>query len=125
MLCILELKKMDRKCRECDRVVFGRVDKIFCSDECRNAYNNARERERKHETIEIDRILKRNLRILKELTAGGYKRVAQETLSSMGFDFRYVTSVKFSKGGKILMQCYNYSYVNSSKGVVYISEKNN
>ena len=29
-----------KKCLECERPVFGRADKKFCSDGCRNAYNN-------------------------------------------------------------------------------------
>ena len=30
----------NRKCLECEETVKGRVDKKFCSDYCRNSYNN-------------------------------------------------------------------------------------
>ena len=29
-----------KKCLECDEKVIGRIDKKFCSDYCRNSYNN-------------------------------------------------------------------------------------
>lgn len=32
--------EVQKKCLECERPVFARVDKKFCSDGCRNAYNN-------------------------------------------------------------------------------------
>ena len=35
-LCLME----KRECLECREPVKGRVDKKFCSDYCRNAYNN-------------------------------------------------------------------------------------
>ena len=31
---------MDKLCLECGDKLFGRIDKKFCSDACRNAYNN-------------------------------------------------------------------------------------
>ena len=31
---------MEKKCLECESPLVGRVDKKFCSDYCRNSYNN-------------------------------------------------------------------------------------
>ena len=31
---------VSKQCLECDEPLFGRVDKKFCNDQCRNAYNN-------------------------------------------------------------------------------------
>ena len=30
----------EKMCPECGKPVFGRIDKKFCSDACRNAFNN-------------------------------------------------------------------------------------
>lgn len=32
---------MEKNCPECGDKIIGRADKKFCSDACRNAYNNA------------------------------------------------------------------------------------
>ncbi|MDX9782517.1 MAG: hypothetical protein RBT35_06010 [Bacteroidales bacterium] len=116
---------MERYCRECGKEIHGRSDKIYCSDGCRNSFNNCKGRENRFLTESVNRTLKRNFKILKDITNSGKRVVSREVLTSMGFDFRYVTSVKPGKDGKIVMQCYNYSYVNSSKDVIYISLKNN
>ena len=31
---------MEKQCLECGDKIVGRIDKKFCSDGCRNAYNN-------------------------------------------------------------------------------------
>ena len=31
---------MKRKCLECQEILYGRSDKKFCGDYCRNTYNN-------------------------------------------------------------------------------------
>ena len=33
-------ENLSRKCPECGDKIIGRVDKKFCSDQCRNTYNN-------------------------------------------------------------------------------------
>lgn len=73
----------------------------------------------------VNKILRRNLRILQEVIGRGKKKISRDNLISLGFDFRYFTSAKMGSGGKLVMQCYNYSYVNSSKNVIYISLQNN
>ncbi|MBC7863150.1 MAG: DUF2116 family Zn-ribbon domain-containing protein, partial [Bacteroidia bacterium] len=34
------MKAATKKCPECGESYLGRVDKKFCSDQCRNTYNN-------------------------------------------------------------------------------------
>ena len=45
-----------RMCPVCGSVIAGRVDKIFCSDDCRVHYHNVRYRER-HRIIDKDRYM--------------------------------------------------------------------
>jgi predicted nucleic acid-binding Zn ribbon protein len=35
---------MEKNCPECGEKIIGRIDKIFCSDQCRNTYNNRQNR---------------------------------------------------------------------------------
>lgn len=116
---------MDRICKECGISITGRSDKIFCCDACRNAYNNTAGRLTKIEIDSVNKKLMKNLKILKNLSNCGKRRVSGEELSSLGFDFRYVTSFKKRDDGRVVMHCYNYSYINSSNGSVYIRKKNN
>lgn len=116
---------MGNNCLECGKFFVGRSDKIYCCDACRNAYNNALNRNDRIEVESINKRLKRNMKILKNLCECGKKRIPEEVLTSMGFDFRYVTSTKTRKDGKVVMQCYNYTYINCSNGTIYITLKNN
>lgn len=45
-----------RRCPVCGSVIAGRVDKIFCSDDCRVHYHNIRYRKR-HRIIDKDRYM--------------------------------------------------------------------
>lgn len=45
-----------RVCPICGRMIQGRIDKKFCSDECRIYYNNARYRER-HKVLSKSKVL--------------------------------------------------------------------
>ena len=116
---------MERVCKECGISIAGRSDKIFCSDACRNAFNNTASKLAKVEIDSVNKKLRKNLKILKDLSNCGKRRVSGEELSSLGFDFRYVTSFKKRGDGRVVMHCYNYSYINSSNGSDYITKKNN
>jgi len=45
-------------------------------------------------------------------------------LSGEGFNFGYSTSFEIRKNGKRVIHCYNYSYIISSKDIVYVAFKN-
>lgn len=63
-----------RQCQQCSKPLFGRSDKTFCDDSCRNTFNKQK---RKAEKIEphpnakvIFSIISRNYEILKSTHAG-------------------------------------------------------
>jgi hypothetical protein len=117
------IKKM-ATCRECGADIYGRSDKLFCGDSCRNAFNNSKRSSSDRETARINRILCKNRNILESVINQGKKCCTRELLLSMGFNFNYATSFMIKEGGKIVVSCYNFCYVNSSNGRVYISQKN-
>lgn len=55
---------MPRKCLNCESEVKGRSDKKFCSSQCRNDYYNQLNRDQNSYINAINRILRRNRRIL-------------------------------------------------------------
>jgi len=101
-----------RFCLECGEPLVGRSDKKFCSDYCRNAYNNRKNRE----VNEIIRLthqqLRKNRKILAELNPEGKKvKIRKQTLINKGFDFRYITEIYRTKKGSIYYYVYDYAYL--------------
>jgi len=111
-------------CIECGRELFGRCDKKFCSDGCRNSYNNRIRRKGTEEPRRINRVLEKNRRILERMIISGRRRSTMMKLSGEGFNFGYSTSFEIRKNGKRVIHCYNYSYIISSKDIVYVAFKN-
>lgn len=56
-----------RTCKECNQTLNGRKDQKFCSDYCRNAYNNKKNGAVNKHVRYINAILRKNRRILDEL----------------------------------------------------------
>ncbi len=63
--------EVQKKCLECERPVFGRVDKKFCSDGCRNAYNNKNKAAATNYIRNVNNLLAKNRRILLAFNPSG------------------------------------------------------
>jgi len=53
-----------KQCLECDNEIKGRIDKKFCSDYCRNAYNNKLNKDSNNLVRNTNNRLRKNYRIL-------------------------------------------------------------
>ena len=62
---------MEKSCLQCGDKISGRSDKKFCSDYCRNAFNNDQNRDVNNYVRNINNILRKNRRILAELNVPG------------------------------------------------------
>ena len=100
-----------RFCLECGEPILGRSDKKFCSDYCRNAYNNRRNREATAYIRKINAKLKKNWKILKELNPSGKTKVRKTQLTDEGFDFRYFTDIYRTKKDDIYYYVYDQGYL--------------
>lgn len=100
------------RCLECGEVVLGRVDKKFCSDNCRSAYNNKRRIINQTNVKKVNMILVRNRSILYDLST----RFKEDTLVTtfqlkmMGFDFAFFTHQTTDRRGKPMFYCYDFGY---------------
>lgn len=100
-----------KKCIECDRNIFGRADKKFCSDSCRSAYNNRLAGGSDKYVRKVNRILKKNHSILLQLNPEGKKKIHREKLLKAGFDFDYCTNTYLTKDQKEYRFCYDQGYL--------------
>ena len=102
---------MNKKCLECGDKFIGRADKKFCSDQCRNAYNNRLNSDSNNFVRNINNILRKNRRILAELNPSGKVKVHRDKLLERGFKFSYFTNTYSTKAGKTYHYCYDQGYL--------------
>ena len=101
-----------RLCLECDTEVRGRADKKFCSDYCRNAYNNKLNKDSKNLVRNINNRLRKNYRILDSFTLkDGKTRTTKTRLMDKGFDFEYITNMYTTKKGSTYYFVYDLGYL--------------
>jgi len=101
---------MERKCLDCGEPITGRSDKKFCSDQCRNNYNNKLNSESLYYVRNINSILRKNRRILDYLIAQKKEIVHKDKLTSMGFNFNYFTRIKNMDQNRVCFFCYEQGY---------------
>lgn len=99
-----------RKCLECGAEMKGRSDKKFCSDMCRNTYNNKLYRKERNVISYVNRRLAANRRILESHYSVGMKTVTRNLLEEERFDFGYYTSSSKNVLGRTIYRCYEYTY---------------
>lgn len=114
---------MDRSCPECGAKIIGRADKKFCSDSCRNAYNNALNKDRKNLVRTINNRLRKNYRILETLNRSGKTKVSKDHLIKTGFSFSYITGQYTTKSGSVYYYLYDQGYLELDNGWVLLVKK--
>ena len=101
----------EKKCLECGEVILGRSDKKFCSDYCRNSYNNRVNKASNNLIRNINNRLKKNWRILETLNPDDKTKVHKSKLLDQGFDFNYFTSIYTTKKQTVYYFVYNQGYL--------------
>ncbi len=117
----MELYLSKRFCRECAVPLKGRRDQKFCSDQCRNQFNNRYYAQKLAQQRQINRILVQNQQILAHyLLVEKRRRVLEIDLRSKGYLFEYHTHTKQAKSGQQYIFCYDFGYLRISAEQVYI-----
>lgn len=101
----------DRNCLECNQKLKGRKDQKFCTDYCRNAYNNRQNEDSNSYVRRINTILRKNRRILIQLNPSGKITLDGITLSEEGFNFHYFTNIYTTQKGSNYYFCYDQGYL--------------
>lgn len=114
---------MIRACLECTEKIVGREDKKFCSDSCRNSYNNKINKDHNNFMRNINNRLRRNYRILSELNPSGRCRTTRSKLLSKGFDFYFFTNIEQTRKGNIYYFLYDQGYLQLDKDYCMLVRK--
>lgn len=110
---------MKRNCLECGIEISGRIDKKFCSDQCRNTYNNKQNSDGNKYVRHVNYQLRKNRRILEALLDKSEKdviKVNRKTLIDEGFDFSYFTNILTTKQKKYYYFNYEYGFLSLDDG---------
>jgi len=101
---------MLKNCLECNEKIVGREDKKFCSDGCRNAYNNKINKDSNNYMRNVNNKLRKNYRILSDVNPDGKSKITKTKLLSKGFDFEYFTSILNTNTGNTYHFVYDQGY---------------
>ncbi|WP_026727438.1 hypothetical protein [Flavobacterium denitrificans] len=99
-----------KTCLECSEKIVGREDKKFCSDSCRNAYNNKINKDSTNFMRNVNNKLRKNYRILSELNTEGKSKATREKMINKGFDFDFFTNILQTKTGNTYYFLYDQGY---------------
>lgn len=102
---------MEKLCPECGEKILGRIDKVFCSDQCRNNFNNRQNRAETNYIRNVNSKLQKNRRILTKLAPVGKATVHKDMLLKEGFDFNFFTNIYTTKAGSTYFYCYEMGYL--------------
>ena len=115
---------MIKQCIECGGSVFGRTDKKFCSELCRNSHNNKINSFSSNYVRNVNYMLRRNRRILEELTPSPPVRITKDKLLQKGFNFQYHTNIYPNRKGVNYFFCYEYGYIPLAKDKYMLIKRN-
>ena len=105
-------KKIERKCPECNEIIIGRSDKVFCTPFCKSSYHYKKNLENDNNIfIRIDKILKQNRRILKSFNKSGKTTVRKDVLINDGFNPKYFTHYWKGQNDNVYLFCYEYGFM--------------
>jgi len=101
---------MEKICLECGDELFGRVDKKFCSAQCRSSYYNKQNSQENNQFRNINALLRKNRKILADLIDNERMKIQREKLLEKGFNFTYHTNTLTTKENRVYYYCYDYGY---------------
>ena len=101
----------ERRCQECEQKLKGRKDQKFCSDYCRNTFNNRLNEDSTNYMRRINNILRKNRRVLANLNPNGKNTVEGIRLAEDGFNFHYYTNIYKTQKGAMYYFCYDQGYL--------------
>ncbi len=99
-----------RSCQQCGDALQGRIDKKFCSDQCRFLFNNQKKRKAEVTIANVNQVLRRNRTILKSFNPVGKTTIRQSLLTKQQFSFDFYTHLYRTKNGMVYYFIYEYGY---------------
>lgn len=112
-----------KNCLECGNPIVGRTDKKFCTDQCRTSCNNRLNSDASNYMRSVNRILRKNRKILSGLNPNGKVKVHRKKLQAHGFNFKFVTNLYTTRAGTIYYFCYDQGYLPLEEDYFMIVER--
>lgn len=111
-----------KKCKECSKGFIGRTNKIFCSVKCKSRQHYKRAERITNSTDDIDQILHRNYKLLKEIIGDNKHeiKIPEIILSKNRFNFNYITNYRVNRQGRVYHYLYDLAWVRFSDNEVLI-----
>ncbi len=98
------------RCLECgDRIRYGRTDRKFCCDKCKNSYNNRKTRVSRNFKLKVRNAIEKNYEILESLVKSELSSISLSEIAMMGFKVDFVTSYH-KVGSHHEYWCYDIRY---------------
>jgi predicted nucleic acid-binding Zn ribbon protein len=104
------ISAVEKKCLDCGDTLRGRTDKKFCSDQCRNNFNNKINRDSNNFVRNVHGLLRKNRRILADLYSEGKVKVHKDALFALGYNFSFFTHIIETSQGNKFHYCFEYGY---------------
>jgi predicted nucleic acid-binding Zn ribbon protein len=101
------------RCRVCGKPLYGRPDKRFCSNRCKNIFNNSKYREQRRLLDSFNSALRANYFLLKQMFADGRRHCPKNDLLSAGFApdcYNSVIVTPLSKWYRCFDLCYRIGF---------------
>jgi len=116
------ISAVEKKCLDCGDIIRGRTDKKFCSDQCRNNFNNRLNRDSNNFVRNVHGLLRKNRRILSDLYLEGKIKIHKDALFAMGYNFSFFTHVIETTQGKKFHYCFEYGYCETGDDFLELKE---
>ena len=112
-------------CLECgDRISYGRTDKKFCSEECKNRHHNHLAGRGRMVRRHVMAALERNYEVLDGLYRAGVESISVSDVLLMGFVPGYMTSHRKLRGREECC-CFDIKYILTPSRLSSISKIQN
>ena len=100
-------------CLYCNESFIGRIDKKYCTPQCKSAYHNQECTSTEAYIRKVNKQLRANRSAMHKACPQGKATVRKDFLRNLGMDFKHLTHSWKSKGGNLYYFCYDYGYTPS------------
>ncbi|MEQ9100093.1 MAG: hypothetical protein RIF36_15710 [Imperialibacter sp.] len=100
-----------RTCPVCRGAVKGRVDKIYCSVQCKSVDQYEKKLKSEKFYFQVDKQLKINRKILKKYNVSGLTTIRREALHNEGFNPHFFTHIWKNDKGDVYFFCYDVGFL--------------
>ena len=102
-----DTEEQQRSCVNCGKPLYGRPDKLFCSQACKNEWHNRINGVQKRRRDRAFAILWKNYKLLEILTDSGMREADLERLCENGYNPDYVTGYRKLHNGRSDLFCFD------------------